>query len=374
MTTGAAPQSWPLRWRPLLMSVVIWGVVAVAMAIAAVLDGAARGKPAAVTDTILMVLPFFLPLALLSWGLHAALVRWPVLGERPGRVAALYAGLLLVFLPAYVVYQGVVELMLAGQPLDRLGDAIARQSRFGWWTDVMILTGVFAVHVAIATWQRSAAREVALHLERSQNLELRLSLLQGQLEPHFLFNSLNSVSALVRSGDRPEALAALAELSDLLRHALRASRSSAVSMADEIAFIEHYARLQRLRHGERLAIAFDVDAADWTDLACPPLLLQPLVENAVKHGVEHSAAPGSIRIEIGVIGDAVRFRVENSIDPDVPQAPAGNGVGLSITRDRLEALFGSAAVLAIDRRAGRFIATIEIPQEFIGDKPDSTDR
>ena len=172
------------------------------------------------------------------------------------------------------------------------------------------------------------------------------------------------------------ALAALTELSDLIRHALRASRSGWMSMAAEIVFIAQYLRLQRLRHGERLSIAVDVEDGRWSELACPPLLLQPLVENAVKHGVERSPAPGSISIELKLSGaDMMRFSVANSLDPNFTQpAPPGTNMGLAITRDRLAALYGSRALLTTEQHADRFVATLEIPVEAIDDKPPGPDR
>lgn len=376
MKKGATPLGHPSPWRALLIAIATWGLLAAAMAVARLFDARARGAAPPPADAIVAALPYFVPLMLLSWGLYVAFARWPRLGERPLWVAGLMASVLIVFFPAYLVYQALVEVIQEGRPLAQLSAVIASQSRFGWWTDVMILTGTCAAHLAMAAWQRTVERDLALHRERSENLQLRLTLLQGQLEPHFLFNSLNSVSALVRTGERGAALAALTELSDLIRHALRASRSGWMSMAAEIVFIAQYLRLQRLRHGERLSIAVDVEDGRWSELACPPLLLQPLVENAVKHGVERSPAPGSISIELKLSGaDMMRFSVANSLDPNFTQpAPPGTNMGLAITRDRLAALYGSRALLTTEQHADRFVATLEIPVEAIDDKPPGPDR
>jgi len=364
----------PLHLRALLISVLIWSALAIAMAIARGLDAEAHGAALAIAGRVASALPYFVPLMLFNWGLHVAFLRWPRLSANAGSIAALYAGVALLFFPAYVAFEIALE---AGPRLFERGafaELFARQSRVGWWVDLIIVTGAYAAQLGVVSWLRARERERALHRERSDNLQLRLSLLQRQLEPHFLFNSLNSVSALVRSGERGEALTALTELSDVIRHALRASRSPWVSMADEIRFIDCYLRLQQLRHGDRMQIVVEISESDWEECACAPLLVQPLIENAFKHGLEQTSGAGKVQLRLGECAGQIQFWIENSIDPDAPYATDAVGVGLAVTRDRLAALYGARATLHTECVPGRFVATLAFPFEAIDDKLVGIDR
>jgi hypothetical protein len=139
------------------------------------------------------------------------------------------------------------------------------------WVDAMTASAGLALQIGWAFWRHAQAQREAALRASAENLSLRLALLQGQLEPHFLFNTLNSISALVRGAERAVALQALNRLSDLLRYALRASQQRWVSAADELAFVDDYVALQRLRFGKGLQWQTEVDTTDWALWACPPL-------------------------------------------------------------------------------------------------------
>ena len=165
--------------------------------------------------------------------------------------------------------------------------------------------------------------------------QARLAELQARIRPHFLFNTLNSSIALVRAEPaRAESL--LEDLSDLFRHALT-EQSDAVTLAQEIELAERYLAIEQVRFGNRLKVEWDLD--DGVDHALlPPLLLQPLVENAVKHGVEPDPQGGRLRIRTYQRGTMACIDIDNTV-PSGPTPPsAGHGIALANVRDRLRLL------------------------------------
>lgn len=191
----------------------------------------------------------------------------------------------------------------------------------------------------------------------------RLAELQSRIRPHFLFNTLNSAIALVRE-EPAKAETMLEDLSELFRRAL-ADSGEAVTLADEVALAERYLAIEQVRFGERLKIRWDIDpAADSARL--PPLLLQPLVENAVKHGVEPSPEGGMIRIRTERRGGMVVIEVTNSLPPlrwaEQP-LPRGHGIALANVRDRLRLLHDMQAQFSAGMDQKTYRVRIAIPAE-----------
>ena len=165
--------------------------------------------------------------------------------------------------------------------------------------------------------------------------QARLAELQARIQPHFLFNTLNSAIALVRAEPaRAESL--LEDLSDLFRHAL-AERSEAVTLAQEIALAERYLAIEHVRFGQRLKVEWDLDSSVQHALL-PPLLLQPLVENAVKHGIEPSAQGGRLRIRSYKRTGQACIDIDNTVPSDPLTDTSGQGMALANVRDRLRLL------------------------------------
>ena len=171
--------------------------------------------------------------------------------------------------------------------------------------------------------------------------EARLQALQARIRPHFLFNSLNAVLSLIRRDPR-RAERALEDLADLFR-TLMAEPRQFVRLADEIALLERYAELEQLRLGERLRITWELEGAP-SDALLPPLVLQPLLENAVFHGVEPGTGTGEVLVRIERRGDRVLARIENPYI-EAESERAGNRIALDNIRERL-ALFFDAEALA----------------------------
>jgi two-component system sensor histidine kinase AlgZ len=187
--------------------------------------------------------------------------------------------------------------------------------------------------------------------------EARLQALQARIRPHFLFNSLNAVLALIRR-DPQRAERALEDLADLFRTLMSDARQF-VRLSEEIALLERYAELEQLRLGERLRITWDIDAAP-VDALLPPLVLQPLLENAVYHGVEPGTAAAEVLVHIERRGNRVLARIENPyVEAEVQRA--GNRMALENIRERLQLFFDAEARIATQAAAGRYRVEIEIP-------------
>jgi two-component system, LytTR family, sensor histidine kinase AlgZ len=187
--------------------------------------------------------------------------------------------------------------------------------------------------------------------------EARLQALQARIRPHFLFNSLNAVLALIRR-DPKRAERALENLADLFRTLMSEPRQF-VRLADEISLLERYADLEQLRLGERLRITWELDAAP-NDALLPPLILQPLLENAVFHGVEPGTATGEVLVRIERRGDRVFARIENPYVEE-QQRRAGNRMALENIRERLALFFDAEARIETRATKERYSVEIEMP-------------
>jgi len=187
--------------------------------------------------------------------------------------------------------------------------------------------------------------------------EARLQALQARIRPHFLFNSLNTVLSLIRR-DPKRAERALEDLADLFRTLMSEPRQF-VRLADEIALLERYADLEQLRLGERLQITWEIDSAP-NDALLPPLVLQPLLENAVHHGVEPGTGPGTVLVRIERRGDRVIARIENPYIEE-QQKRVGNRMALENIRERLLLFFDAEARIRTTTDQARYRIEIEMP-------------
>jgi LytS/YehU family sensor histidine kinase len=190
----------------------------------------------------------------------------------------------------------------------------------------------------------------------AQDAELRM--LRTQVDPHFLFNSLNSISALT-SIDPGAARAMTLRLADFFRHSLGLHADRRVLLSKELALVRHFLAIEQVRFGERLRFEAEV-APEAQACLVPPMLLQPLVENAVKHGIGQMTEPGLVRLCAARAGSLLRISVENDVDPDAV-CVKGPGVGLENVRKRLAAVYGIDASVHWSREDGRFRVDLALP-------------
>ncbi len=195
----------------------------------------------------------------------------------------------------------------------------------------------------------------ALHLERERSLraetlaqQARLEALRWQLNPHFLFNALNAISTLVIDNRAKEATTMIARLGDLLRSSLELPATAEVTLAEEMQMVRRYLDIEQVRLGEKLKLEVIVADDAWNALV-PPMLLQPLVENAVRHGIAVRREQGHLRISASRASDVLRIMIEDDGPGIAPDAEAGKGIGVANTRERLNHMYANAHGFRIDR-------------------------
>jgi LytS/YehU family sensor histidine kinase len=191
---------------------------------------------------------------------------------------------------------------------------------------------------------------------QARDAELRA--LKAQINPHFLFNSLNSITALT-TVDPSRAREMCIRLSDFLRNTLGLGERENITWHEELQLARTYLEVEQVRFGARLHVEINVDDA-CSDCLVPPLVLQPLIENAVKHGIATMVDGGTIRVEGHVNDGLLEVSVENGFDPDSP-SPRRHGLGLRNVRSRLETRFGSMATLTSHTENNRFRAAMVVP-------------
>lgn len=211
---------------------------------------------------------------------------------------------------------------------------------------VGVLLYSLAVALHYTYLELEAARDAIRreHVARVLAREAELKALKAQINPHFLFNCLNSISALT-SIDPGQAREMCIRLSDFLRNTLRLGEKVAIPFADEIALVRTYLDVEQVRFGSRLRVEQSIDST-CERCVVPPLLLQPLVENAVKHGVASLMEGGIIRIQAACADRLLRIVVENDFDPENP-SPKRSGMGLANVRDRIETRHGNRGSMQV---------------------------
>jgi len=214
-----------------------------------------------------------------------------------------------------------------------------------------------AVHYLLQAFEESAeAAHRALELQISQR-DAELRALRAQIDPHFLFNCLNSISGLVAS--QPDKAREMCQLlAEFLRDSLALGAAARIGLGREVALAEQYLRVEQVRFGRRLQVKAAI-TTDSVEIPVPPLILQPLVENAVRHGIATCLEGGVIEIDVHRTETLAVIAVTNPRDPDA--ARRGIGMGMDLVRRRLAASFGDAAALAVEPSGPAYRVVVTIP-------------
>ena len=338
-------------------NVLVWGGIAFLFAIQA---SSRIGWSQPFGSSLLITLLGFAPYALLTPIVARIASKFPFTPESrlPSTIAHISTALWFVLITGLLM--GGVD-WIAG----RTNDTLVASMLLGVFQYIAIdaviygLIATFFLMLAYARqWQEHSVAAAVLHSELA---EARLNALTSRLQPHFLFNTLNAIAALVREEPR-RAERLLARLSDLLRQALRDAEQSEVTLENELSFVEKYAEVQETRFGPRLNVAFDIDP-EVLSAKVPPLLLQPIVENAFRHGLAPRSGTGSIWVRAEEQEDRLHLSVT---DDGIGLPPAGvqDGVGLRTTRARLRQLYGEDFQFALTAPAngsGGALCTIVLP-------------
>ena len=234
-----------------------------------------------------------------------------------------------------------------------------------WLFEAFVLLTWSLLYFGVNGW-------ISLQLERRRATRAealaqsaRLQALQSQLEPHFLFNTLNGISSLVVEGRTEAATTMIALLSEFLRLALQTVDTPQITVTEEMSFVRHYLDIQKIRFGERLKFSIDV-AAETCEALVPTLLLQPLVENALRHGILARADGGSVSIVVSAHDGMLRLRVEDDgLGLRRSNTATSSGLGLSNTATRLSELYGHRATFTVGKGShGGVAVDIGIPLQL----------
>jgi len=264
----------------------------------------------------------------------------------------------------------LISRWLAGHVTAAFWDGPMSAPKLTWWQlvwreyfhsfdwEMMTYWAIILFHYAAEYYGQAQDRTLRNAQLETRLAEAQLQALQRQLHPHFLFNTLNAISALMHR-DVEAADQMLARLSDLLRMALDHPGVQEIPLKDELDFLEKYLEIEQARFGARLTVNFDIDP-ETLDALVPNLLLQPLVENSIRHAIAIRIEPGAIEVVARRMDDRLQLQVRDN-GPGLPKAPAtvgGTGVGLANTRSRLEHLYGAGQQLQFAEPPGGGLAVI----------------
>ena len=323
--------------------------------------------------------------AFLTPGVFAISKRWPLARPHLARRITLHLVFSVLFCVAWATCGQVLRVLLirifAPQIMaEAMQHGMAQfWQRFGVeWLSWIFITLPFGVAVYLcmvgiehATRYFIEAREREVQVARlsEQLSSARFDALQAQLNPHFLFNTLNTIAVLVRDDDRQGAVQIVEHLSELLRRTLTRHRANEVTLGEELELIRQYVAIEQARFSDRLRPEFSIPDS-LLSAAFPSFALQHLVENAIRHGIARHTDAGLLLVTAERVGDVLQITVVDDgvgIDPEAP-TPAGHGI--ENTRERLRALYGANASLELARRPeGGTIATLRLPYRELGPEP-----
>lgn len=294
------------------------------------------------------------------WGGTTLVILWLGRRFRPdrsnwmGRLAAL-ATFSALIVPAYLALYTLTVLVHLGQPLtaeswgNMAGFVIATHSTFfylGFWATL-------GIQYAVDYAERYRRQQLQAAQLNTQLAEARLAALRARMQPHFLFNALNTIGSMVLNNRRDEAYDTLAELAELLRMSLNHDSSQVVTLGEELAFVDRYLNILKVRFADRLTVERRVTAGALT-CRVPSLILQPLVENAITHGLDGTSRSVNIRIDASLEGANLAIQIGDD-GPGLPPSfslEQTEGLGLRSTLARLSGMYGEAQQFAIGARPG----------------------
>lgn len=321
------------------------------------------------------------PVQLLHWYVWAVLTpvvvwlgrRIPIERARVAKGAALHVCLSLAVASAHVALAVAVHYILEYESWSNMPFSHVVVGQFyTFHQELLIYWAIVGASWAFEYYNRFRERDLRAQALEAQLASAQLEALRVQLQPHFLFNTLHGIAGLVRDNNNSAAVDMITGLSELLRQALENSGKQEVPLAEELEFTERYLAIQQMRFSDRLTVDVDV-ASDVLSAVVPNLILQPLVENAVRHGVARKAAAGRIAIRAHRSGDRLCLQV---LDDGPGYSPNGNGssgvrstgIGLRNTRDRLDRLYGRESTFDVRTRAeGGTEAVVTLPWRLDGD-------
>jgi two-component system, LytTR family, sensor kinase len=355
---GATGRHRALQWA--VVDVVFWAALTFLFAGQYWVFSGLNGHRVPFTATLLDQLGMWVPCAVLAPLVALLTVRVRFGEGRRLRATAAHVCAAVAFAVLGGAAMGVLDWLTPGQAGPTpLAGAVGRGIVGGFTGYLLVYALIVAAVQALAYGRESRERQVAAARLQSQLADARVHALTTQLQPHFLFNTLNAVSALVRSNPA-QAERTIGRLSDLLRYTLASVTDAWSTVRDEARFLGKYVEIQQARFGDRLGVNLDIDP-DAEDGLVPRLLLQPLVENAIRHGIAPRAAAGHIDVRVWRDADHLRMVVR---DDGAGLLPSGirEGIGLTATRARLREAYSDGYEFTLSARdGGGAIAVVTVP-------------
>jgi two-component system LytT family sensor kinase len=331
-----------------------WTLIALLFAGQSLMVRWREGRSYGVGVAILSSLQYWYLWALLGLLIIPLARRFPITRTNWPRRMLLHMGLAVLFATSHVLLRALTNVLLWGDAFNFAG-IFVEQAHLN-----IVVYGALLGIVHALMYHNISVQQAATSAQLESSLtRARLDALSAQLEPHFMFNTLQAASSLVYTSPA-EAEAVLLQLSELLRRVLRVREAQYAPLRDELDFLDRYIQILRARFGERLRYEARADEA-LMNARIPSLLLQPLVENAIEHGIARRPGPGAIRVSATRNGDRLILAVTDDGPGFRAGAPAG-GVGLNNTRERLQQLYGDQHEIRFDDAAsGGLVVTISIP-------------
>ena len=364
---GSGREYYAVRGVDVLAITAFWALLAVVSAVSRELDPRIPGLPPQMVSAV--VVATYIEYAL--WAVLTVPIWW--MASRYAIERGLRVGRVLLFVVVGVVLALMVDSVLGRVRQELIADVVTSPFRrrppplfigLGFLDDLMVYFAVLGTGVARDYFLRYQARLEETARLQALLTEARLHALRSQLNPHFLFNTLNAVSALVERDPRG-VRRMIARLSNLLRYTLEESAEQEVPLTRELDLLSEYVELMQIRFQGKLNVTMHVDDHA-RDALVPSLILQPLVENAIKHGTSRlvGGTLGEIEIRAERSGDRLRITVaDNGPGPTFPLSSNGTGLGLGNTTARLRQLYGPASGVSLLRRTGGG-AVVEVVMPF----------
>jgi hypothetical protein len=360
-----------------MLGAAVWIAPAIFATVSTIAQHRLRGEPLPNAADLLFSGLDWLIYGIVAPFIFAVCNRWPVVRPVVRQRVVLHAGFAVLTAVIWAVSGKLMQLGLnylfrrdeLRKFLADMGDAVLRNATMdivGWIFvtlpfGVIVYTCVAVLAHAIRYSAETRERELQLTRVSEQLASARFAALEAQLNPHFLFNTLNTIAVRARDGDAPGTVRMVEQLSDLLRRTLTRHRGSEVTLDEELDLVRQYVAIEEARFPDRLAVGIQIDHA-LRQAAVPGFALQHLVENAIRHGIARRPGAGTVQVKARRDGNILELTVvdDGAGLPSSAAMPPGHGI--ENTRERLRALHGDQASLAITpNAAGGTTATLRVP-------------
>jgi two-component system LytT family sensor kinase len=365
-----------MQRRPALLAASMWIAPAVLAMIQHVLQGRLEGAPPPALHELLFSGGDWLVYAFLTPPIFSLVRHWPIARARVGGRVALHLAFALLFCVAWAVSGKLLQLVI-GLLIDAraLEQGLAPRDWIGW----ILITLPFGVVVyicvagmahAIRYFTEVTEREVQVARLSQQLSGARFAALQAQVNPHFLFNTLNTIAVRARDGDINGTVRMVEQLSEMLRRTLSRHRANEVRLDEELDLVRQYLAIEQARFSDRLQPLFEIDPGV-VAAAVPSFALQHLVENAIRHGIARRSGAGALIVQAQRAGDTLELSVTDDGAGLDERTPPSAGRGIENTRERLRGLYGDRASLTVRAAPPRgTVATLRVPYREIDRESD----